>query len=498
MTAMFSPASVKIQVLDESPLDTPCDCLVLLLTADSNHCETAQAVDKQSGQWISQSITEDLLSTDFGDLVLIPKPVHLGLKSKAALLVGVGAPSELTRGKVFDLGAMIVRRLADKPREQIVICVQGVLATDMCDSFVAGAVFGCEGQSIHMAESKHHPPQSISIAKPTVCDVDCGIAIGQSLNLTRRLVNEPANVIFPQSFAEAASEVAKEVDIAVEVWDDGRLLAEGCRAMLAIGAASAHPPHLVILRYQGAESTNRPVLLVGKGVTFDSGGLSIKPTEGMVDMKCDMAGAATVLGAIRAAALLKLTINVTAICAMAENMISSTAVRLGDVIESRQGTTIEIMNTDAEGRVVLADALDVAVQQQPQAIVDLATLTGACMVALGRDVVGLMTNHSELASELKQAAERQGEMVWELPMHDFYGEQIKSKVADIKNTGDGRWGGAITAAKFLERFVNDVPWVHFDIAGPAFADASKPHRDAGATGVMLRTLVAWLQARAAS
>ena len=198
------------------------------------------------------------------------------------------------------------------------------------------------------------------------------------------------------------------------------------------------------------------------------------------------------------AALLKLPINVTAICAMAENMISSTAVRLGDVIESRQGTTIEILNTDAEGRVVLADALDVAVQQQPQAIIDLATLTGACVVALGRDVVGLMTNDSSLAGEVKQAAEAQGELVWELPMHAFYSEQIKSKVADIKNTGDARWGGAITAAKFLERFVNDVPWVHLDIAGPAFADSAKAHRDAGATGVMLRTLVAWLQARAAS
>ncbi len=404
----------------------------------------------------------------------------------------------MTRGKVFDLGAMVVRRLADKQREHVVICVQGVLASDMCDSLIAGLLFGCEGQSIHMAESKHHPPQTISISKPTACDVECGIAMGQSINLTRRLVNEPANVIYPQSFAEVAVSVANEVGISVEVWDDQRLLSEGCRAMLAIGGASAHPPRLIILRYQGADSSVGPVLLVGKGITFDSGGLSIKPTEGMVDMKCDMAGAATVLGAIRAAALLKLPMNVTAICAMAENMISSTAVRLGDVIESRQGTTIEILNTDAEGRVVLADALDVAVQQQPQAIVDLATLTGACMVALGRDVVGLMTNHASLANELKQAAEQQGELVWELPMHDFYGEQIKSKVADIKNTGDGRWGGAITAAKFLERFVNDTPWVHFDIAGPAFADSAKPHRDAGATGVLLRTLVAWLQARAAS
>jgi leucyl aminopeptidase len=190
---------------------------------------------------------------------------------------------------------------------------------------------------------------------------------------------------------------------------------------------------------------------------------------------------------------LKLPINVVGVCGLAENMISGDAYRLGDVIETRSGKTIEIHNTDAEGRVVLADTLDVTVEQNPIAIVDLATLTGACMVALGRDTAGLMTNDSVLCDKVAEAAETEGEWVWELPMFDFFDEQVKSKVADLKNVGDGRWGGAITAAKFLESFVGKTPWVHIDIAGPAFAESPKPHRDAGATGVLVRTLIRWLR-----
>jgi leucyl aminopeptidase len=213
----------------------------------------------------------------------------------------------------------------------------------------------------------------------------------------------------------------------------------------------------------------------------------------MTDMKCDMAGAATVVGVMLGIAKLGLTKNVIGFCGLAENMVSGESYKLGDVIETRSGKTIEILNTDAEGRVVLADTLDVAVQHQPRAIVDLATLTGACMVALGTDVVGAMSNQQALCDAVKQAAETEGEPMWQLPMFELYDEKVKSKVADIKNIGEGRWGGAITAAKFLEHFVADVPWVHLDIAGPAFADSPKPHRDAGASGVMVRTLVRWLE-----
>jgi leucyl aminopeptidase len=234
-----------------------------------------------------------------------------------------------------------------------------------------------------------------------------------------------------------------------------------------------------------------PVLaLVGKGVTFDSGGLSIKPTDGMKTMKCDMAGAATVFGAMQAIARLGLSINVIGLAGLVENMVGGDAYKLGDVLIARNGKTIEVLNTDAEGRLVLADVLDVAVERHAAGIIDLATLTGACMVALGTDVAGLMTNDQAWCDTVRAAAEDCGEPVWQLPMFaDYYDEQIQSKVADIKNVGEGRWAGAITAAKFLEQFVGKTPWVHIDIAGPAFLENPKPWVDAGGTGVFVRTLV---------
>ena len=349
-----------------------------------------------------------------------------------------------------------------------------------------------EGQALYQAEPAAKLPEEILFSGIDETVFQRGLELGKSINATRHLVNEPADKIFPESFADAAVELAKEVGIEVEVWDEKKLLAEGCRAILAVGAGSAKPPRLVIMRYNGG-GKEAPIALVGKGVTFDSGGLSLKPSAGMEDMKCDMGGAATVFGAMRAIAQLKIKQNVIGLCGLAENMVSGDSYKLGDVIETRSGKTIEILNTDAEGRVVLSDTLDVAIQHEPRAMIDLATLTGACMVALGTEVAGLMANDDDLCNTLIAAAKQEDEPVWQLPMFELYDGKIKSKVADIKNVGEGRWGGAITAAKLLEQFVGDVPWVHIDIAGPAFADSAKPHRDAGATGAMVRTLVRFVE-----
>jgi leucyl aminopeptidase len=322
--------------------------------------------------------------------------------------------------------------------------------------------------------------------------IDRGRVVGESINQTRRLVNEPPAMIYPESFADRAAELASDAGLSIEIWDEPRLATEGCRAILAVGAGSSKKPRLVILRHDGG-GDDPPIALVGKGVTFDSGGLSLKPSESMTDMKCDMAGAATVVGVMSAVARLGVKRNVIGFCGLAENMVSGDSYKLGDVIETRSGKTIEILNTDAEGRVVLADTLDVAVSYRPAAMVDLATLTGACMVALGNEVAGLMTNDQPLCDQLRSAADQVGEPVWQLPMFELYDEKVKSCIADIKNVGEGRWGGAITAAKFLQNFVREVPWVHIDIAGPAFAESPLPHRDAGATGVMVRTLVRWIE-----
>jgi leucyl aminopeptidase len=319
--------------------------------------------------------------------------------------------------------------------------------------------------------------------------VSRGEVLGEAVNLTRRLVNEPPSEMYPESFAAEAEKIAKACGLSIEVWDQGRLEAERCGSLLAVARGSSREPRLVVLKHSGGPAGAPPLALVGKGVTFDSGGLSIKPTDGMKTMKCDMAGAATVLGAMQAIARLKLPVNVVGFCGLVENMLSGNSYKLGDVLRARSGKTIEVLNTDAEGRLVLADVLDVALGHQPAKIIDLATLTGACVVALGNDVAGLMTNDQPWADAVKTAAETSGEPMWQLPMFAEFGEQIRSEVADIKNVGDGRWGGAITAAKFLEEFVNGKPWVHLDIAGPAFLESSKSWLDAGGSGFGVRTLV---------
>ena len=283
----------------------------------------------------------------------------------------------------------------------------------------------------------------------------------------------------------------------IEIWDEHRLDRERCRAILAVGRGSSRPPRLVKLTYRGPGVPAGPpqVALVGKGVTFDSGGLSLKTPDGMLTMKCDMAGAAAMVAAAATIAALRLPVNLVAVCGLAENMTGPAAYKLGDVITARSGTTIEIHNTDAEGRVVLADVLDVVREMAPQKIIDAATLTGACMVALGHDVAGLFTNDQAWCDQIAAAARAVGEPVWQLPMYPEFDEQIRGEVADIKNVGDGRWGGAITAAKFLERFVGGIPWTHVDIAGPAFAEKPRPWIDGGGTGVLVRTLVELAQNR---
>ncbi|NBX29233.1 leucyl aminopeptidase, partial [bacterium] len=322
--------------------------------------------------------------------------------------------------------------------------------------------------------------------------VATGATIAAGVNLARRLVNASPDDIYPQSFADEASAVAGRTGLEIEIWDEARLERERCHAILAVGRGSSRPPRLVILRHRGgsrAADALPTLAFVGKGVTFDSGGLSLKPSESMLTMKMDMSGGAAVLAAIATIAALKLPVDVVAAIGLVENMTGPAAYKLGDVITARSGTTIEVHNTDAEGRIVLADVLDVVRGLKPRRIVDAATLTGACMVALGHDVAGLFANDQPLCDDLAAAARAVGEAVWQLPMYPDYDDQITSDVADIKNVGDGRWGGAITAAKFLERFVGGIPWTHVDIAGPAFAEKPKPWTDGGGTGAMVRPFV---------
>jgi leucyl aminopeptidase len=307
-------------------------------------------------------------------------------------------------------------------------------------------------------------------------------------------VATPSNEATPSRMAQHARDLARAGGFSATVLGLEELEALGAGGILAVnrGSFEFEPAQFAVLEYDGTGGRGgAPLVLVGKGITFDTGGISIKPAEGMEKMKYDKAGSVAVLGAFKAAAALELPVRVVGLCPWTENAPSGSAYRPGDVVTFLNGKTAEIVNTDAEGRVILADALAYATRYKPAAVIDLATLTGACTVALGNQAAGLMTNDAPLAARVKAAAELTGERVWELPLFDEYHEQIKSEIADIKNTG-GREGGAITAAMFLKQFV-DYPWVHLDIAGMAWNEKDRPHVPKGATGFGVRLLVQLLR-----
>jgi len=308
------------------------------------------------------------------------------------------------------------------------------------------------------------------------------------VNLARDLVNTPAEDCTPDFLAKTSRDIARNTDMKCKIFSSKELEKMGARALLAVGRASKNRPLMIKLSYQPKGAKKKGIAIVGKGITFDSGGLSIKSGSGMATMKCDMAGAATVLGAMRSIAILKPRVAVDAYIPVAENMIAGNAIRPGDVIAAMNKKTIEILNTDAEGRLILADALHLAESEGAKTIVDLATLTGACVVALGEDYAGLFSNSTGLSKRIMQSAEQAGERLWELPLAQAYRELINSPVADIKNTG-GRVAGAITAALFLQEFVSKAEWAHIDIAGPAFSEKGKFYNQVGASGFGVRTIV---------
>ena len=481
---------VSVTLTVESAADQSLvDVLVVGIPSNDSLPTSLNPLDNLGNGWLTRLSESGQLRGERCELTLLGIPSTEG--PKMLLVVGLG-DALASRADAYEITAAAIRSLLDRPRGCIEVRLAESIPAEHYDAMVAGAMTACEGQALYRSEPSLKLPATIGFPGLSQGQLNRGRTIGESINHTRRMVNEPPAVLYPETFADKVTSLFANTETSVEVWDEKRLSEEGCRAILAVGAGSSRPPRLVIMSHL-AGGDEPPIVLVGKGVTFDSGGLSLKPSDAMIDMKCDMAGAATVVGVMHALARLGIKRNVIGMCGLAENMVSGTSYKLGDVIKTRSGKTIEILNTDAEGRVVLADTLDVAKGYKPKAILDLATLTGACMVALGRDVVGAMTNDVSVFHEVEAAAQTEGELLWQLPMFKHYDEQVKSKVADIKNIGDGRWGGAITAAKFLENFVGDVPWLHLDIAGPAFAEQSKSHRDAGATGVMVRTLLRWIE-----
>jgi leucyl aminopeptidase len=449
----------------------------------------AQALAQVTGGWLQRRVDQGDIGTKVGKATVFFEPP--GIKAKRLVVVGKGSKSKWDGLQAYRAAAVAAKNMADRPRQRVAFC--GLNASGPIGrAAIIGAISGAQGQDLYRQEKSLHKPESAEWFGGDTAQLDAARSMAEGVRLTRELVNLPPNILYPQSFVDRALSELQSLPIDVQVWDESRLQQERCGAMLAVASGSLHPPRLLIARYRGDDSP--PLAFVGKGVTFDSGGLSLKPTESMLTMKCDMAGAATVLGILKAAALMELKHHIVGAIGLVENMIGGGCYRLGDVLTARSGKTIEVHNTDAEGRLVLADVLDVTLESHPKAMIDFATLTGACVVALGTEIAGVMSNHEALQSKILDRAKACGELIWPLPMHSFFTEQIAGKVADIKNVGEGRWGGAITAAKFLEEFVGQVPWAHLDIAGPAFAESAKPWWDAGGTGVMVRTILEMLLA----
>jgi leucyl aminopeptidase len=317
--------------------------------------------------------------------------------------------------------------------------------------------------------------------------------VAESINFARDLVSEPANILYPATLAAEAKKLEK-LGVKVEIFGEAQMKKMGMGSLLGVGQGSERESQLVVMQYYGGKKGGKPVALIGKGVTFDTGGISIKPAQGMEEMKWDMGGSAAVIGTLRALAARGAKVNVVGVVGLVENMPDGNAQRPGDVVKSMSGQTIEVLNTDAEGRLVLADALWYCQERfKPQCMVDLATLTGAIIISLGSLQAGMFSNSDKLCDQLKKAADRTGERVWRMPMGPEYDEMINCDIADMKNISDGREAGSTTAAQFLQRFVNDVPWVHLDIAGVAWTKKPSALTPKGAVGWGIRLLDQWIR-----
>ena len=469
----------------------PADAIVIGKFSDKPFSSTIDRLGAGNARALRKLADEGEITGACGNLVSLLAPAKV--KAGQILVTGLGPRNEFDARIAFQACAAAAKKLAGKPRVNVVFAVSSGWGTGEVEAGVAGAFAGCRGQDLYRARKRLHLFEEMTWdGSRQGAAAKRGAILGEAIGLTRRLANEPASTLTPGVFAEETRKVAEESGMAVEVWDEQRLREENCGAFLAVSQGSVNEACLVRLTYDGRKGRSRSgpdLSLVGKGVTFDSGGLSIKPKESMIPMKFDMSGAATVLGAMRAIAALKLPIRVEAWMGMVENMIGEAAYRPGDIVTARNGKTIEIHSTDAEGRLVLADVLTVAAESRPRRVIDLATLTGSCVVALGWEASGAMTNDDTWCAEVLKAADGSGERLWQLPMYPEYETLIEGDIGDLRNVGKN-WGraGASVGGKFLAHFIGDIPWVHIDMAS-VFSQKPKPWLDAGATGTMVRTLV---------
>jgi leucyl aminopeptidase len=419
-----------------------------------------------------------------------------GSRRTLTVVAGLGSQGELDTVALRRVGAAVARALKKSATLAVPLLEDLPSSVDAAagvQAFVEGVVLGAYSFDRYKSESKPSAIRKVVLVgsggRAWSHAATTGSAIAEAVCWARDLVNEPGGTLTPAEFAKAAAAMAKRAGLKVTVHDEAAIKRLKLGGLLGVNRGSAQPPRLVEVTYEPTGRAAGTLALVGKGITFDSGGLSIKTGQGMMTMKCDMGGAAAVLGAMSALASVQPKVRVRAFVPMTDNMLGGDATRPGDVLRIRNGKTVEVLNTDAEGRLILSDALSLASEAKPDAIVDLATLTGACMVALGPSIAGLMGNADGWVDQVRAAADRSGERVWPLPLPPDYRKQLDSPVADMKNIG-GNYGGSLTAGLFLKEFVADtIPWAHLDIAGPAFLEAEDGENPKGATGFGVRLLV---------
>jgi len=499
---------LRVQQASVTDIDTPLLVVNVFEGASQPRGDTA-AVDTALGGQISRLIAEGEISGEPATVTVIHNSGN-GLKARRVAVVGLGKEAELEVENVRVAAALAARKAHELKLESFATVVYGAAANGLSVEDAARAVMESSILALYRYEQfkeatrSKHEVKSLTVinAESNQQQLD-GVAelariTCDAVMKVRDLSVGPANFVTPTYLSEQARAVADQYGLEITVWGKDELRAHGMNAILAVNQGSVQPPAFVVLRYKAAGTAAKTLAVVGKGITFDSGGISIKHADGMEYMRHDMTGAATVIGFVQLAAAGKLAVNVLGVFAATENLPSGSAYKPGDVFKAYNGKTMEIVNTDAEGRVILSDSLAYAAEQKPDAIVDFATLTGACQVALGDHATGLMSNNQALADRLLAAGEKSGDRCWQLPLWKVYGEQIKTAMADVRNTG-GRRAGAITAGLFLKEFVGDVPWVHLDIAGTAYADGDQTYvapynPKPGATGVGVRLLWHFCQA----
>lgn len=484
-------ATPNVRCVDPDVSSLECDLLAVPAYKDRELGPGAELVDEAVGGGLREFLEELGFSGDRGETATVPTP---GRAFRTAMVVGLGPREDVGVQTLRQAAAVVARKAKKSQRLATTLALAGPDgASALATAAVAeGAILGAYEFLAYKTQATPSELADVAVASADPSGLEPAVALARAVCFARDLVNEPAGGKPPAEIARRVSDRAAQAGVACEVWGQGRIEAEKLGGLLGVAQGSDHEPRLVRLEYVPEGEPAGTVALVGKGITFDSGGLSIKTAEGMENMKTDMSGAAAVAATMTVLPALGCPARVVAYALFTENMSGGKAMKPGDVLRFRNGKTAEVLNTDAEGRLILADGLSLACESNPDAVIDVATLTGACQVALGLRIAGLFSTDDGLAGALEAAAEASGERVWRLPLPPDYKEMIESDVADVKNTG-GRMGGAITAALFLKEFVTEgTPWAHLDIAGPARSDAETYEISKGGTGMGVRTLASYL------